>query len=163
MPRCLRAALRRARVLFTNSAFTRSELLRLAERWGVDAPTIIVAGYGFEEEKFVPPAKENRILLFASKVPHKQTGLALRFLEQWLQRSRFDGQIDCIGIVSDDQRPLSPQWNWIGRVPPQQGLEMMRRSRVVLYVSEYEGFGRPPVEAILNGACPVYSDIPPLR
>ena len=25
---------------------------------------------------------------------------------------------------------------------------------------EYEGFGMPPVEAVLNGACPVYSDIP---
>lgn len=40
---------------------------------------------------------------------------------------------------------------------------MMRRSRAVVYVSEYEGFGRPPVEAVLNGACPVYSDLPPLR
>ncbi len=161
--RSLRAALRQARVLFTNSAFTRSELIRLAERWRVPAPPIIVAGYGFEEEKFTPPPKEHRILLFASKVPHKQTGRALEFLEQWLQRSRFDGQIDCIGIVSEGQRPISPQWNWIGRVPPQQGLEMMRRSRVVLYFSEYEGFGRPPVEAILNGACPVFSDIPPVR
>lgn len=161
--RCLRAALRTARVLFTNSAFTRSELVRLAGRWNLTPPPIVVAGYGFDRETFDPPPKENRILLFASKVPHKQTGLALDFLDQWLRRSGFQGQIDCIGIVSEAQRPASPQWNWIGRVPPQQGLEMMRRSRLVVYVSEYEGFGRPPVEAILNGACPVYSDLPPLR
>jgi glycosyltransferase involved in cell wall biosynthesis len=30
----------------------------------------------------------------------------------------------------------------------------------VVYFSEYEGFGMPPVEAALNGACPVYSALP---
>ncbi len=39
----------------------------------------------------------------------------------------------------------------------------MGRARVVLFFSEYEGFGRPPVEAVLAGACPVYSDIPATR
>ena len=40
---------------------------------------------------------------------------------------------------------------------------MMRRARAVIYISEYEGFGMPPVEAVLEGSCPVFSDIPPLR
>ena len=39
---------------------------------------------------------------------------------------------------------------------------MIRRSRVVVYVSEQEGFGMPPVEAVLEGTCPVYSDLPPI-
>ena len=39
----------------------------------------------------------------------------------------------------------------------------MRRARAVVYVSEYEGFGMPPVEAVMEGTCPVYSDIPPIR
>src|SRR5271169_6432400 len=39
----------------------------------------------------------------------------------------------------------------------------MRSARVVVFFSEYEGFGRPPVEAVLAGACPVYSDIPATR
>lgn len=80
--RSLRAALRQARVLFTNSAFTRSELLGLAGRWGIAAPPVVVAGYGFDAESYEPPPKENTVLLFASKVPHKQTGLALRLLDR---------------------------------------------------------------------------------
>jgi glycosyltransferase involved in cell wall biosynthesis len=36
----------------------------------------------------------------------------------------------------------------------------MGRARAVLYFSEYEGFGRPPVEAVLSGAAPVFSSIP---
>jgi glycosyltransferase involved in cell wall biosynthesis len=39
----------------------------------------------------------------------------------------------------------------------------MGRARVVIYTSDYEGFGMPPVEAVLEGACPVFSDIPALR
>ncbi len=39
----------------------------------------------------------------------------------------------------------------------------MATARVVVFTSEYEGFGRPPVEAVLAGACPVYSDIPATR
>ena len=39
---------------------------------------------------------------------------------------------------------------------------MIRSARVVVYVSEQEGFGMPPVEAVLEGTCPVYSDLPPI-
>jgi glycosyltransferase involved in cell wall biosynthesis len=39
----------------------------------------------------------------------------------------------------------------------------MGQARVVLYFSDYEGFGRPPVEAVLAGAAPVYSSIPATR
>ena len=30
----------------------------------------------------------------------------------------------------------------------------------MVYFSEYEGFGMPPVEAVLRGTCPVYSRLP---
>ena len=158
----LNATLRQARVIFTNSQFSRTEIQRLAAARGLPEPRIVVASYGFEEERFSPERKENRVLLFVSKVPHKRTDLAIQFVDHWLRRSRFDGQIDCIGIVDEAPR-LSARWNWIGRVSPPQAREMMRRSRAMLYFSEYEGFGMPPVEAVLNGTCPVYSDIPVLR
>jgi glycosyltransferase involved in cell wall biosynthesis len=111
-----------------------------------------------------PVQKENRVLLFASNMPHKRTDIAIRFLDHWLQESQFDGVIDCIGIIPPEmEKPTGKAWNWIGRVPPAQGRDMIRHAKVVVYVSEQEGFGMPPVEAVLEGTCPVFSDLPPIR
>jgi len=160
----LAATLRQSRVIFTNTEFSKRELTGWTQRAGLSCPKVVVAGYGF-----VPPApdwteRENRILLFASDLPHKRTDLAIRFLTHWLRESKYDGVIDCIGIQSPKMaRPEGRSWQWIGRVLPAQAREMMRRARAVIYVSEYEGFGMPAVEAVLEGSCPVFSDIPPLR
>jgi hypothetical protein len=162
--RGLRATLSRASVVFTNTDFSRNEILALATRWGLPVPNVVRAGYGFEPQPIERTRKEDRVLLFASRLPHKRTDLAIEFLDRWLTRSGFEGQVDCIGILSGNvPKPTSKAWNWIGRVRPAEGRAMIRRSRVVVYVSEYEGFGMPPVEAVLEGTCPVYSDIPPLR
>jgi hypothetical protein len=160
----LAATLRQSRVIFTNTEFSKRELTGWAQRTGLSCPKLIVAGYGF-----VPPQpdwteKENRILLFASAMPHKRTDIAMRFLTRWLRESKYDGVVDCIGIFSSRMaRPEGRGWRWIGRVLPAESRKMMRGARAVVYVSEYEGFGMPPVEAVLEGSCPVFSDIPPLR
>jgi hypothetical protein len=160
----LAATLRQSRVIFTNTEFSKGELAGWAQRTGLPAPKVIVAGYGFAAPEPGRTEKENRVLLFASEMPHKRTDLAIRFLTRWFRESQYDGVIDCIGILSPKKpRPEGRGWNWIGRVLPAQAREMMRRARVVIYVSEYEGFGMPAVEAVLEGSCPVFSDIPPLR
>jgi hypothetical protein len=161
--RSLAATLRQSRVIFTNTEFSKRELTGWAQSSGLSCPKVIVAGYGFAPPEPVWTKKENRILLFASAMPHKRTDIAVRFLTRWLRESKFDGVIDCIGILSPRMtRPEGRSWNWIGRVLPAQACEMMRRSRAVVYVSEYEGFGMPAVEAVLEGSCPVFSNIPPL-
>jgi hypothetical protein len=162
--RSLAATLRHSRVIFTNTEFSKRELTGWAQRLGLSCPKVIAAGYGFAPPEPDWTGKENRILLFASAMPHKRTDLAVRFLTRWLRASKYDGNIDCIGILSSRMtKPEGPGWRWIGRVLPAQAREMMRRSRAVIYVSEYEGFGMPAVEAVLEGSCPVFSDIPPLR
>jgi Glycosyl transferases group 1 len=162
--RSLAATFRHARVIFTNTEFSRSEMIAVAARMGLTPRKVVVAGYGFNARTITPVKKENRVVLFASQWPHKRTDIALRFLNHWLRESHYDGVIDCIGILSPQmEKPAGPSWNWIGRVPPAQGREMMCRARAIVYVSEYEGFGMPPMEAILEGTCPVFSDIPPLR
>lgn len=165
--RSLSATLRRASVIFTNTDFSKEEMLSLARRKGITEPEITVAGYGFEKQGSAEQTtveKEDRILLFASRWPHKRTDIALSLLKEWLRASGYQGVIDCIGIISPEmEKPQGSNWNWVGRVPSAEGREMIRRARAVIYVSEYEGFGMPPVEAILEGTCPVYSNIPPLR
>lgn len=162
--RSLAATFRHADVVFTNTEFSKSEMIAAAARMGVPVKKVVVAGYGFNAPEPRRMAKENRVVLFASQWPHKRTDIALHFLDYWLRESKFDGIIDCIGILSPQmEKPRGPNWNWIGRVPPAQGREMMCRARAIVYVSEYEGFGMPPMEAILEETCPVFSDIPPLR
>ncbi len=162
--RSLRATVRQSRIIFTNTEFSKSELLKWTLENQLGEPRIVVAGYGFDPVTSRRGEKANRVVLYASSMPHKRTDIAIRFLNRWLEVSGYDGVIDCIGILSPDMpRPQGPSWNWIGRVPPARGREMMRSARAVIYVSEYEGFGMPPVEAILEGTCPVFSDIPPLR
>ena len=162
--RSLAATLRQSRVIFTNTEFSKRELTGWAQRSGLACPRVVAAGYGFAAPEPDWSGKENRILLFASAMPHKRTDIAVRFLARWLQESKFDGNIDCIGILSSRMaKPEGRNWRWIGRVLPAQAREMMRRARAVIYVSEYEGFGMPPVEAALEGSCPVFSDIAPLR
>lgn len=162
--RSLAATFRHARVIFTNTEFSKNEMTAVAARMRLSPRKIVVAGYGFDARTAGPVNKENRVVLFASQWPHKRTDIALRFLNCWLRESNYDGIIDCIGIFPPEmEKPAGPNWNWIGRVPPAQGREMMRRARAIVYVSEYEGFGMPPMEAILEGTCPVFSDIPPLR
>ena len=160
----LAATLQQSRVIFTNTEFSRSELTGWAQRTGLTCPKVVVAGYGFAPPEPDWTEKENRILLFASALPHKRTDIAIRFLSRWLRESKYDGVIDCIGIFSPRMAKSGGRhWNWIGRVLPAQAREMMRRARAVVYVSEYEGFGMPAVEAVLEGSCPVFSDIPPLH
>jgi glycosyltransferase involved in cell wall biosynthesis len=163
--RSLAATIWKADVIFTNTEFSKREIMDFARRKGMPKPRIIVAGYGFDlPELVVSEKKQERILLFASKWPHKRTELAVRFLNHWLRKSNYGGTIDAIGILSARmEKPTGSQWNWIGRVPPEQGREVIRRARAIVYVSEYEGFGMPPAEAVLEGTCPVFSDIPPLR
>jgi glycosyltransferase involved in cell wall biosynthesis len=162
--RSLVASLRRAEIVFTNTEFSRGEILCYARRRGIMPPRIEVIGYGFDPEPPCEMIKENRVIFFASKVPHKKTEMAVRYLEEWLRRSRFKGTVECVGILDDSiRRPEHPAFRWVGRLTPGDLKSLLRRSRVVLYTSEYEGFGMPPVEAVMAGACPVYSGIPPIR
>ena len=162
--RSLQASLKRADIVFTNTRFSKGEIERYARRRGIVPPRIDVIGYGFDPSPAVEDRQEERIIFFASKVPHKRTEMAVRYLEEWLERSKYKGTVACVGILDEGiRRPAHPAFRWIGRVPSVELQALLSRSRVVLYTSEYEGFGMPPVEAVMAGSCPVYSDIPPIR
>jgi glycosyltransferase involved in cell wall biosynthesis len=56
--------------------------------------------------------------------------------------------------------PSFNNWRVLPRLPTADFNQLLGRSRVLVYFSEYEGFGMPPIEALLHGAAPVYSRIP---
>jgi glycosyltransferase involved in cell wall biosynthesis len=48
-------------------------------------------------------------------------------------------------------------------VPDAEYTSLVAASRALVYFSEYEGFGMPPIESILFGTAPVYSSIPAMH
>jgi glycosyltransferase involved in cell wall biosynthesis len=156
-----RSALRNAKVLFTVSEFTTAEVLRVAEEGGLRCPPIITMGIGFAAAPWDAGAKDNRVLLLVSPLPHKRTDLAVAYLERWRLTAGFKGTIDCVGhLPRGFKLPGCQQWEHHGRIPDVLYQRLLTRARALVFFSEYEGFGMPPVEAALAGSCPVYSDIP---
>lgn len=162
---CVAATLRRASVIFTNSDFSRREVLRLAAKLNLIAPPVITAGIGFSTPPQPFSAKEeNYIVVLVSKWPHKLTGVALEYLRHWREQAAYRGAIHVVGQLPDDlaMADLS-NWRCFQRLPESEYVSMLKNARVLVYFSEYEGFGMPPIEAILQGTPPVYSRIPAME
>ncbi|MCX8156290.1 MAG: glycosyltransferase [Verrucomicrobiae bacterium] len=162
--RCFRATLRQAAVIFTNTEFTRQCVLEAAREQGLPAPRVVVAGIGFEEPAASLGHAENRILCLAGPWPHKLTAQAVDFLERWRVQEDFRGSLEVVGrLPRGVALPSAAAWHGHERLPEAVFRDLLRRSRILVYFSEMEGFGMPPVEAVLSGVVPVYSDIPAHR
>ncbi len=157
-------SLRHADVIFTNSEFTRTEILRVAREWGLTPPPIFRGGIGFYKPECRAIAKQNRIIALAGKFPHKRTDLAVKYLTEWQRREHYAGEIHWIGGFPEGVTlPDFPNWKRHQRLPESDYRDLLASAKALVYFSEYEGFGMPPVEAALAGVCPVYSDLPPTR
>lgn len=163
--RSLQATLRRAAVVLTISRFTADEIRRLAAQWRIPCPELVPVGIGFQRPTAPPPAaRDGTILALASRFPHKRTDLAGRYLARYHERADRRAPVHWVGAWPADLPwiPL-PGWQRHERLDEPDYRALLARCSVLLYVSEYEGFGMPPVEAALAGLAPVFSDIPALR
>ena len=161
-----KATLRQAQVLFAISDFTAAEIQRLADQYRIPCPPVVTMGVGFEKPdtgtRPSPDAPE--ILVLTSRFPHKRTDLALEYVARFQAATRYPGAIHCVGSLPPGLAwPDRPGWHRHARLDEQAYRALMARCGVLVYVSEYEGFGMPAVEAALAGLAPVYSDIPALR
>jgi len=162
--RCMTATLRHARVIFTNSEFTSRELERAAQRRGIKVPRLVSVGMGFDAPVGLTQQREDRILVLAGSFPHKRTDLALAYLAQWQARTNYSGSLEWVGRLPPGlSLPAYANWKAHSRLSEPEFRQLMAASRILVFFSDYEGFGMPPVEAILHGTCPVYSDLPATR
>jgi hypothetical protein len=158
------ATVRSARVIFTISDFTTGEVLRLAKARGMTPPCVHTMGIGFAPTRTPAGPRENRVCVLTSPFPHKRTELALEWLARWQQHSAFTGEIDWVGRAPSGLAwPAFANWHRHERLPEAEYRELLARARALVFFSDYEGFGMPPVEATLAGACPVFSAIPATR
>lgn len=160
----LLGVLRHARVILTNSEFTTAELRRLAGEFRLTPPPIHTVGIGFHPVPTGRVAKEDRVLAITSRWPHKRPDLAVKFLREWQERTHYAGQVDWIGSLPDDcPLPGFPNWKKHSRLPEAEFRRLVACARALVYTSDYEGFGMPPVEAVIAGTCPVYSSLEATR
>lgn len=162
--RALRASLRHGRVVFTNTEFTAHEVRRIAGQAGLVPPQVIVAGIGFERPEPAPIEARRGIVVLASPFPHKRTALAAEWLARWQRASQFAEEMNWVGgLPTGLTLPNFPNWRRQERLGETDYRRLIASSRVLVFFTEYEGFGMPPVEAALAGACPVFSAIPATR
>ncbi len=162
--RAMMATLRNAELILTNTDFTAGEVRRVAKIYNVAEPRVVCVGIGFQRPSFLQPVRQNRVVVLTSRWPHKRTDLAVGWLQRWQRESGFSGSIRMIGSLPKSARcPREIGWEHDERVAESKYRELIEEARVLVYFSDHEGFGMPPVEAALAGACPVYSSLPPTR
>lgn len=155
------ATVKNADVILTNSEFTAGEVQQTARSLNIPEPLIIPVGIGFEPETSQVRTKDNRIVVLTGRFPHKKTKMIIEFMNQWQYRTGSEWIVDWIGSLPEGIS-LPHHKNWIKhkRLPDAEFSELMRRSRILVFSSDYEGFGMPPIEALLLGSVPVFSSIP---
>jgi glycosyltransferase involved in cell wall biosynthesis len=160
----VRGTIRHSDLIVTISEFTAMEVLRLAAKYGLKPPPVRSIGIGFTRPPASVVSKQDRILVFAGRWPHKRTDLALDYLERWQHRTGYPGTVEWIGKLPDGMTlPAFPGWRFLPRLPEDEFRKRVAEARTVVYFSGYEGFGMPPVEAIIASTNAVYSDLPATR
>jgi alpha-1,3-rhamnosyl/mannosyltransferase len=168
---------RRARRVAVPSEFTRS---RVVERLGVDPDRVDVVPWSAPVPTAPPDDATqlvatlgvgDRFLLYpAVTYPHKNH---LTLIEAFEALAADDPDIELVlpgGVAQSEEAirarimrsPVALRIHRVGRVPAPT-LEALYRSAVaVVWPSTYEGFGLPPLEAMVRGCPVVASDIPAL-
>ena len=116
-----------------------------------------------------PPSRENRkkdILTYGSTFPHKCPALTIQRISEWLEQrpDAADIRVHVVGSLSPDVKLPGGQWIHHNRIPFSELRTLLREHcRMAVYFSDYESYGMPPVECLLNGVPCIASDIPSIR
>ncbi len=160
----LRAAIRNSSLILTNSEFTKLELKRVADRLGIKTPPTEVVGIGFDEWNATERSTRDRLVILINRLPHKCSARIIDYFCRWHEKSKNTRPVHWVGRPPIGVTlPEYPGWQHHERLPDGEYRELLSNASTLVYGSAYEGFGMPPVEAILAGACPVYSSLPVTR
>lgn len=157
----LRATIRNSDLIFTISDFTRREVIRIAEKLGIPPPPVVHSGIGFKDSAMPPSERKSGFVILAGRFPHKLTKQMVDWIDRWQRTTAFAEEINWIGALPEGiTLPDHSNWQLNPRLSESEYRDKISGSRVLLFASEYEGFGMPPVEATIAGTAPVFSGIP---
>jgi glycosyltransferase involved in cell wall biosynthesis len=160
-----RAAAARARAVVTVSEFSRREIV---EWLGIDERRVHVVPQGIDPPNaFAAEAAEPRILYVGSIFNRRHVTDLIRAVGT-LSRSRSDVSLDIVGDNrtfprEDIERSIAVHGlrmrvRWHRYVSDEQLRELYGRARAFAFLSEYEGLGMTPLEALAAGIPPVVLD-----
>jgi glycosyltransferase involved in cell wall biosynthesis len=159
----LRHTLRKADALVTVSDTSLGRFMDLAKSTGITMPPSFVSHQGITLPLGdpVPVADKQPVLLhIGSAKPHKRSYEAVEFMLEYAHRSDTDYRLTIIGPLTRRAELLmqkSPA-NRIKRTLSGGELaRLIRESRALIFNSEREGFGLPPVEAYALGTPAVFA------
>lgn len=155
----MRPIVKHADLLLTVSEFTKH---RLREFLHVDESRVVVVGNGVEDVYFAPaiatdgPMLRDRpyVMVVGGLTPRKGGDLVLNVAEQLQQqRQPIDVWIAGRGDAELEARSRSiSNVRLLGYVPDHELAAMLGQSLALLFLSRYEGFGIPALEAMAAGA-----------
>ena len=151
-PRLLKNTLSKSHLLLTNSDFTTSEL---QAKYGVRANTL---GIGFDQLKISSKGDnfEYDFEIYHSSAPHKLSQQVVGNMEAFEKAADRELRICCIGGTHS-------RWKVFSRMSEEEYERLMEKVNIVVYASEYEGFGMPPVERLLANRGVIASNIAPIN
>jgi len=176
----IRRALRRAKMLFTVSEFTKRELV---ESFGVDERRLIVAPnavnatvYQTLDESTVAPVRQkhrvgHHYFLYVGRMDAKKNVKTIVRAFELFKASRGLGDPFELLLVGSpgfrfweikayvDRSPAKTSIKYFGYLPEHEVAALMNGATAFLFPSWYEGFGVPPLEAAACGAPLIVSDI----
>ena len=169
----INAAIRKSDKVITLSEFSKNEISKYADVKGKDIK-IIYCGLNIEELKIkmneqsfdqvkaIYKLPENYFLYVGSIKPHKNLKTALKAFNIWLKKYPCDKKLVVIGVKPDDINKDSEISKLIdknriivpGFVKDFDLPIIYNNAECLIFPSIYEGFGLPPLEAMIYG-CPV--------
>lgn len=148
---------KRLNTIFTVSNFSRNELNKY---FGIPKEKIHVTYNGVEHLKDIQPddrilAKipKDYVLAVSSQNPTKNFKLVLEAAEQLPEVNFVIAGGSNAKVFTGEEEKVMANVHYVGYVSDQELVSLYRHARVFVYPSLYEGFGIPPLEALLND-CP---------
>jgi len=162
--RIMKPACRRARAVATVSAYSKADICAwsgLPPERVVDVGNGVGAPFGPDGEKFAHPRPY--VFCVGNRKPHKNEARCLAAFASIAARVPHDllltGAPSAQLLQAVVAGRLSGRVRFLGRIDDQQLAAVYRAAAAVLFVSLYEGFGLPVIEAQACGTPVISSDV----
>jgi glycosyltransferase involved in cell wall biosynthesis len=157
--------LRKSRIIFTVSHFLKSRLVALFD---LPEDKIVVVGNGVEQEYFDAgrstdpiPVRDRPYIIIVGGLTARKGAPQVLEVARLLHKSNPDIELLIPGINEDEfvqQSKSIPNINLIGHETAATISNLMRGSIALMFLSRYETFGIPAVEAMAAGTPAIVSD-----
>ncbi|MGB9615466.1 MAG: glycosyltransferase family 4 protein [Fervidobacterium sp.] len=135
----------------------------LVKEYGVNRERIHVTGNGIDLEKYAYSTEKQQVIVSLGRlVSYKRIDKVIRIFKEVKERISNVRLL----IVGDgpERKKLealaSNDIKFLGFVSEEQKIAILRKAKILISCSEFEGFGMAPIEGLACGAYPVLSAIP---